>query len=69
VNEKLVDAANGVTLMSHVPGVVQRICSASDNLKSNPDTFSAILAPLRVFNSIVDEIADVRLYASTMSHN
>ncbi|KAG1725688.1 uncharacterized protein EDB91DRAFT_1167458 [Suillus paluster] len=46
--------------------MVQNIASASNNLQSVPDTmdtFSAILRPLKAFNSIANGLADLHPYA------
>lgn len=52
--------------IGHVPTIVQDTFSATNNLPSVSDTidiFSAFLRPLKVFNSIADEIANVHPYA------
>jgi len=54
--------------MNHNPGLVQNTSSTSNNIKSNIDTvdaFTTLMGPLNVFNSIVDEIADVQYYLYT----
>jgi hypothetical protein len=57
--------------MSRTPGIIQNtsLPSTSSNLKSDPhaiNTFPAILEPLKVFNSVADEIADVQLSMFTL---
>jgi hypothetical protein len=57
--------------MSRAPGIIQNtsLPSTSSHLKSDPhaiDTFPAIFQPLKVFNFIADEIADVQLLMFTL---
>ncbi|KAG2106707.1 uncharacterized protein F5147DRAFT_653680 [Suillus discolor] len=66
VEEKLANAKAHLDGIKHVSGMVENTASASDNLQSASDmidTFSQLLAPLRVFNSIVTGLADVHPYA------
>ncbi|KAJ8596215.1 hypothetical protein M405DRAFT_856671 [Rhizopogon salebrosus TDB-379] len=56
--------------MSRTPGIIQNtsLPSTSSNLKSDPhaiNTFPAIIEPLKVFNSVADEIADFYPYAKS----
>jgi len=62
VNERITAATKGVGGMSHVPGTFQNIASTSNNLQSISDAsdkFSAVLGPIKVFNSIANQIAEV----------
>ncbi|KAG1740549.1 uncharacterized protein EDB91DRAFT_355854 [Suillus paluster] len=66
LNEKIGDASKNMEGMKNVPGMAQNTASASDNLQSIPntiDTFSTILGPLKLFNSVADGLADVHPYA------
>ncbi|KAG1740552.1 uncharacterized protein EDB91DRAFT_1336569 [Suillus paluster] len=57
VDEKIADASKNMEGMKNVPGMAQNIASPSDNLQSIPntiDTFSVILGPLKLFNSVAD---------------
>ncbi|KAG1794911.1 uncharacterized protein HD556DRAFT_410835 [Suillus plorans] len=66
VKEKLANAKTHLDGIKHVSGMVENTASASDNLQSASDTidvFSQVLAPLRVFNSVVTGLADVHPYA------
>jgi hypothetical protein len=50
--------------------MAQIIDSATSNLQSAPDaidTFSVILAPLKVFNSIANGVADVLVFISILN--
>ncbi|KAG2058043.1 hypothetical protein BDR06DRAFT_968962 [Suillus hirtellus] len=65
VKEKLVNAKWDLDRITHVSGMVKNTASAPDNLQSASnmiDTFSLILAPLRVFNTIATTLADVHPY-------
>ncbi|KAJ8596212.1 hypothetical protein M405DRAFT_782001 [Rhizopogon salebrosus TDB-379] len=69
-NERLADVSKDVAPVIRAPGIIQNISlpSTSSNLKSDPhaiDPFPAILESLKVFNSVVDEIADLDPYAKT----
>jgi len=70
VGEKITDATQSFAGISQVPGIAQSIGSAFNNLQPAPDainaidTFSAILAPLKVFISIANEVADVLVFTS-----
>jgi len=63
VKGKIADATQSFAGISQVP---ENIGLAINNFQSAPDaiyaidTFSAILTPLKVFNSITNEVADVR---------
>jgi hypothetical protein len=62
VKERIADATQIFAGISHVSGIAQNTASASDNLQSVPnaiDTLSAILRPLKLFNSAATWIADV----------
>ncbi|KAG2125500.1 hypothetical protein DEU56DRAFT_759235 [Suillus clintonianus] len=66
VTETLAQAQTGVTSIGHAPTFVQNTSSAAGNLQSVfnvIDTFSTILGPLKVFNSIATGLADVHPYA------
>ncbi|KAG2366067.1 WD40-repeat-containing domain protein [Suillus spraguei] len=66
VSERIADATKDLAGIGHVPTIVQDTFSATNNLPSVSDTidiFSAFLRPLKVFNSIADEIANVHPYA------
>ena len=62
---RIADATQGFGGISQVPEIAQKIDSATNKLQPDPDvtnvidTFSAILTPLKVFNSIADAVADV----------
>ncbi|KAG0701515.1 hypothetical protein DFH29DRAFT_1069597, partial [Suillus ampliporus] len=61
VNKRIIDATKGVAGMENVTGIVENTASAPNNLQSVSDainTFSPILAPLKVFNSIAERLAD-----------
>jgi len=68
VKGKISDATQSFVGISQVPEIAQNI--AFNNLQSAPDainaidTFSAILTPLKVFNSIAKEVADVLVFTS-----
>lgn len=69
VNERITAATKGVGGITHVPGTVQNIASTSNNLQSisdTIDTFSAVLGPIKVFNSIANQIAEVQSFISTL---
>ncbi|KAG1741914.1 uncharacterized protein EDB91DRAFT_1336257, partial [Suillus paluster] len=66
VNERIADATKGVAGMKNVPVMAQNTASQTNNLQSIPDTidtFSAILKPLKAFNSIANVLADAHPYA------
>jgi len=69
VKGKIADATQSFAGISQVPEIAQNI-AATNNLQSAPDainaidTFSAILRPLKVFNSIADTVADVLVFIS-----
>jgi hypothetical protein len=68
VKEKIDMASQGLAGTSPVPGAAQDIASAINDSQSAPDamdTFSNMLAPLKVFNSIASGIADVLVFVST----
>jgi hypothetical protein len=59
-------ASQGLAGTSPVPGAA--VTSVINDLQSTPDamdTFSAMIAPLKVFNSIANGIADVLVFVST----
>jgi hypothetical protein len=61
-------ASQGLAGTSPVPGAAQDIASAINDSQSAPDamdTFSNMLAPLKVFNSIASGIVDVLVFVST----
>ncbi|KAG2117586.1 hypothetical protein DEU56DRAFT_905092 [Suillus clintonianus] len=65
VNERITSAAKGLTGIGLVPPIIQNASSAPDNLQSVSDTIyksSALLEPLKAFNSIANGIADVWAY-------
>jgi len=68
VKGKIADATQSFAGISQVSEIPQNIGSATNNLQSAPDainaidTFSAILTPLKVFNSIADTVADVLVF-------
>jgi hypothetical protein len=67
VKERIDEAARGVTGSSQVPGIAQKIASASNDLQSPAasnaiDTFSQVLAPLKAFHAIANGIADVHSF-------
>jgi len=67
VKGKIADTTQSFAGISQVPEIVQNIGSATNNLQSASDaidTFSAILTPLKVFNSIADTAADVLVFIS-----
>jgi len=70
VKGKIADATQSFAGISQISEIAQNIGSATNNLQSAPDainaidTFSAILTPLKVFNSIADSIADVLVFIS-----
>ncbi|KAJ8592441.1 hypothetical protein M405DRAFT_50554 [Rhizopogon salebrosus TDB-379] len=69
VKEKIDVASQGLAGTSTVPGVAQNIASTTNTLQSAPDamdTFSKMLAPLKVFNSIASGIADIHPYAKAV---
>ncbi|KAG2133777.1 hypothetical protein DEU56DRAFT_417427 [Suillus clintonianus] len=56
VNERITDATDVFAGIGHVTTIAQHTSSAANNLQSvsdTVDTFSALLGPLKVFNSIV----------------
>jgi hypothetical protein len=62
-------ASQGLAGTSPVPGAAKHIASATNDLQSAPDamdTFSKMLVPLKVFNSIASGIADVLVFVSTL---
>ncbi|KAG2100142.1 uncharacterized protein F5147DRAFT_813275, partial [Suillus discolor] len=66
VNKRIAEATEGVAGIGQVPTIVQDTSSAINNLPSVSDaidTFSALLRPLKAFNFIVNEIANVHPYA------
>jgi hypothetical protein len=69
VKGKIADATQSFAGISQVPEIAQNIGSATNNLQPASDainaidTFSAILKPLKVFNSITNEVADVRRFS------
>ncbi|KAJ8589073.1 hypothetical protein M405DRAFT_842096 [Rhizopogon salebrosus TDB-379] len=71
VKERIDEAARGVTGSSQVPGIAQKIASASNDLQSPTasdaiDTFSQVLAPLKAFHAIANGIADIHPYAKAV---
>jgi len=70
VKGRIADATQSFAGINQVPEIAQNIGSAISNLQSDPDvinaidTFSAILTPLKVFNSIADKVADVLVFIS-----
>ena len=70
MEEKIAGAEQSFAGIRQVPEIVQNISSAPNNLQPAPDainaidTFSAILKPLKVFNSIADTVADVLVFIS-----
>jgi hypothetical protein len=68
VEEKIDVASQGLAGTSPVPGAAEHVTSVINDLQSAPDamdTFSKMLAPLKVFNSIASGIADVLVFVST----
>jgi hypothetical protein len=68
VEEKIDMASQGLAGTSPVPGAAEHVTSVINDLQSAPDsmdTFSKMLAPLKVFNSIASGIADVLVFVST----
>ncbi|KAG2343052.1 WD40 repeat-like protein [Suillus weaverae] len=66
VNERINDATKDLAGISQVQTIAQNTSSAANNLQSVSDTintFSAFLRPLKAFNSVVNEIANVHPYA------
>ncbi|KAG2366043.1 hypothetical protein BDR07DRAFT_1373863 [Suillus spraguei] len=66
VKAKLASAKAEFDRIKNVSGIVQNAASASDKLQSVSDTFdtfSPILKPLKVFNSIATTLAEVHPYA------
>ena len=67
---RIADATQSFAGISQVPEIAQNISSATNNLQPAPDAinaidaFSAILTPLKVFNSIADTVADVLVFIS-----
>ncbi|KAJ8592438.1 hypothetical protein M405DRAFT_787500, partial [Rhizopogon salebrosus TDB-379] len=69
VREKIDVASQGLAGTSTVPGAAQNIASTTNTLQSAPDamdTFSKMLVPLKVFNSIASGIAEIHPYAKTV---
>ncbi|KAJ8587653.1 hypothetical protein M405DRAFT_934610, partial [Rhizopogon salebrosus TDB-379] len=69
VREKIDMASQGLAGTSPVPGAAQDIASAINDSQSAPDamdTFSNMLTPLKVFNSIASGIADIHPYAKAV---
>ena len=70
MKERIDDATQNFAGISQVPEIAQHIGSATNKLQLDPDvtnaidTFSAILTPLRVLNSIADAVADVLVFIS-----
>ncbi|KAG2127370.1 hypothetical protein BD769DRAFT_1387826 [Suillus cothurnatus] len=65
VNEKITHATKNLAGISQVPAIVQCTSSAANNLQSvsgTVDTFSMLLRPLKVFNTVANEITNVHLY-------
>jgi len=68
VKGRITDATQSFAGISQVPEIAQNVGSAINNLQSAPDAinaidaFSAILTPLKVFNTIADTIADVLVF-------
>ncbi|KAG2091229.1 uncharacterized protein F5147DRAFT_823336 [Suillus discolor] len=66
VNERITNATKGVAGIGQVPTIVKDTSSTIKNLPSVSDTinlFSALLRPLKAFDSIANEIANVHPYA------
>ncbi|KIK35043.1 hypothetical protein CY34DRAFT_17296 [Suillus luteus UH-Slu-Lm8-n1] len=66
VKAALAGAKSEFESVQHVSGMAENTASASDNLQTvidTIDTFSAILGPLKVFNSAANGLADVHPYA------
>jgi len=70
VKGRIADATQSFAGISQVPEIAQHVGSATNNLQSAPDAInaidnlSAILTPLKVFNSIADTVADVLVFIS-----
>ncbi|KAG2337953.1 WD40 repeat-like protein [Suillus weaverae] len=66
VNEKINNATKDLAGTNQVQTIAQNTSSAANNLQSVSDTinsFSAFLRPLKAFNSVANEIANVHPYA------
>ncbi|KAG2337995.1 WD40 repeat-like protein [Suillus weaverae] len=66
VNERIANATKGLTGISQVQTIAQNTSSAASNLQSVSDAidkFTAFLKPLKAFNSVANEIANVHPYA------
>ncbi|KAG2106953.1 uncharacterized protein F5147DRAFT_653550 [Suillus discolor] len=66
VNKRIANATKGVAGIGQVPTIVKHASSTVNNLPSVSDTidmFSPLLRPLKAFNSIANEIANVHPYA------
>jgi hypothetical protein len=69
VKATLADAKADFQGIRHVSGMAGNAASASDNLQFIPnaiDTFSRILGPLKVFNTVANVLADVRPFISIL---
>ena len=73
LKENLADAQKAVAGMKDISGNVRKTASATNDVQSRCDavepvssTVESLLQPLKVFNSIADEIAKVILFISTM---
>jgi len=69
IRKRIDDGAQRFAGISHLSGT-HKIASAKDNLQSVPDaidTVSAALKPLKMFNSIANELADVDTFVSALS--
>jgi hypothetical protein len=63
VNESITNATKDLAAIGQVPTIVQNASSEAGNIQSvsdTVDTFSTLLAPLKAFNTIANEIANVR---------
>ncbi|KAG2036511.1 hypothetical protein BDR03DRAFT_451693 [Suillus americanus] len=66
VNERIDNATKDLAGIGKVPTIAQNTSSAVNNLQSGSgtvDTFSALLRPLKAFNIVASEIANLHPYA------
>jgi hypothetical protein len=69
VNETVTDAAKDLAGIGQVPAIVSNTSSEAGNLQSvsdTVDTFSTLLTPLKAFNTIINDIANIRLSLSLL---
>jgi len=69
VNEKITHATKNLAGIGQVPAIIQCTSSVANNLQSvsgTVNTFSVLLRPLKVFNTVANEITNVQPYISLL---